>query len=154
MASESKPFQSRSKVEIPGRARWEERLSCSSKLKHALPIDSDAELFMYLIQCIMFGFFERTNFLAVQPVYTEPLKFCYSIVNTSQYKFLPVSVMEWSFYQRRVITRRQAFTAQTVQKRAWFRCLQESASKWNRTGQNFDLLLTIRSKTCKVPRVP
>ena len=54
LASESKPFQSRSKGEIPGRARRKERLS-RSKLKQAFLIDSDAELFMYLIQCIRFG---------------------------------------------------------------------------------------------------
>ena len=53
-APESKPFQSRSKGEIPGWAGREERLS-RSKLKQALLIDSDAELFMYLIQCIRFG---------------------------------------------------------------------------------------------------
>ena len=53
-ASESKPFQSRSTIEIPGPARRKERLS-RSKLKQALLIDSDAELFMYLIQCIRFG---------------------------------------------------------------------------------------------------
>ena len=53
-ASESKPFQSRSKGEIPGRARRKERLS-RSKLKQAFLIDSDAELFMYLIKCIRFG---------------------------------------------------------------------------------------------------
>ena len=53
-ASKSKPFQSRSKGEIPGRARRKERLS-RSKLKQAFLIDSDAELFMYLIQCIRFG---------------------------------------------------------------------------------------------------
>ena len=47
-ASESKAFQSRSKGEIPGRARRKERLS-RSKLKQAFLIDSDAELFM--IQC-------------------------------------------------------------------------------------------------------
>ena len=46
-ASESKPFQSSSKGEIPGRARRKERLS-RSKLKHAFLVDSDAELFMYL----------------------------------------------------------------------------------------------------------
>ena len=45
-ASESKPFQSRSKGEIPGRARRKERLS-RSKLKQAFLIDSDAELFMF-----------------------------------------------------------------------------------------------------------
>ena len=48
-ASESKPFQSRSKGEIPGRARRNERLS-RSKLKQAFLIDSDDELFMCLIQ--------------------------------------------------------------------------------------------------------
>ena len=53
-ASESKPFRSRSKGEIPGQARRKERLS-SSKLKQAFLIVSDAELFMYLIQCIRFG---------------------------------------------------------------------------------------------------
>ena len=49
-ASESKPFESRSKGEISDRARRKERLS-HSKLKQAFVIDSDAELFMYLIQC-------------------------------------------------------------------------------------------------------
>ena len=53
--SESKPFQSRSIGEIPGRARREERLS-RSKLKQAFLIDSDAERFMYfIIQRIRFG---------------------------------------------------------------------------------------------------
>ena len=52
-ASESKPFQSRSKGEIPARARRKERLR-RSKLKQAFLIGSDAELFMYLIQCIRF----------------------------------------------------------------------------------------------------
>ena len=51
--SESKPFQSRSKGEILGRARRKEQLN-RSKLKQAFLIDSDAELFMYLIQCIRF----------------------------------------------------------------------------------------------------
>ena len=53
-ASESKPLQSRYKGEIPGRARQEERLS-RCKVKQAFLIDSDPELFMYLIQCIRFG---------------------------------------------------------------------------------------------------
>ena len=53
-ASELKPFQSRSKGEIPGRARKRERLS-RSKLKQTFLTDSDAELFVYLIQCIRFG---------------------------------------------------------------------------------------------------
>ena len=47
-ASESKPFQSRSKVEIAGRARRKERLS-RSELKQVFLIDSDADLFIYLI---------------------------------------------------------------------------------------------------------
>ena len=46
-AFESKPFQSRSKGEIPGLARRKERLS-RSKLKQTFLIDD--ELFMYLIQ--------------------------------------------------------------------------------------------------------
>ena len=46
-ASESKPFQNRSKGEIPGWARPKERLSRSKK--QAFLTDSDAELFMYLI---------------------------------------------------------------------------------------------------------
>ena len=53
-ASKSKPFQSCSKGKIPSRARRKEWLSCS-KLKQAFLIDSDAKLFMYLIQCIRFG---------------------------------------------------------------------------------------------------
>ena len=46
-SSESKAFQSRSKGEIPGRARRKERVS-RSKLKQAFQIDSDAELFNVL----------------------------------------------------------------------------------------------------------
>ena len=53
-ASESKAFQSRSKDEIPDRAWRKERLSRSG-LKQAFLTDSDAERFMYLIQCIRFG---------------------------------------------------------------------------------------------------
>ena len=49
-APESKPFQRCSKGEIFGRAWRKERLSRSKFL-----IDSDAELFMYLIHCIRFG---------------------------------------------------------------------------------------------------
>ena len=49
-----KLFKSRFKVEIPGPARRKERLS-RSKLKQTFLIDSDAELFMYLIQCLRFG---------------------------------------------------------------------------------------------------
>ena len=45
-ASESKPFQSRSKGEIPGRARRKERLS-RSKLKQAYQFTTNAELFMF-----------------------------------------------------------------------------------------------------------
>ena len=54
LASVLKSFQSRSKGEIPGRVRQKEQLSCS-KLNQAFLIDSDADLFMYLIQCIRFG---------------------------------------------------------------------------------------------------
>ena len=54
LASESKPLQRRSKVEIPSQARRKERLG-HSKLKEPFLIDSDAELFMYLIQGIRFG---------------------------------------------------------------------------------------------------
>ena len=50
-ASESKPFQSRSQVKIPGRARQEDWLS-HFKLKRVFLIDSDLERFMFLIQCI------------------------------------------------------------------------------------------------------
>ena len=53
-ASESKPFQSHSKGKIPGQARRKEQLS-RSKLKQAFLTDSDAELFLYLIQYIRFG---------------------------------------------------------------------------------------------------
>ena len=53
-ASELKAFQSRFKGKIPGRARRKERLS-GSKLKQVFLIDSDAELFMYLIRCVRFG---------------------------------------------------------------------------------------------------
>ena len=51
-ASKSKPFQSRSKGEIPGRVRRKERLS-RFKLKQAFLIDLDAELFMYLIPNVL-----------------------------------------------------------------------------------------------------
>ena len=51
LASESKLFQSRSKGEIPGQPRRKERLS-RSKLNQAFLIDSDAELFMYLINAL------------------------------------------------------------------------------------------------------
>ena len=54
LASESKPFQSHSKGEILGQARQKKQLS-HSKLKQAILIDSDAELFMYLIQSIRFS---------------------------------------------------------------------------------------------------
>ena len=52
--SESKAFQSPSICEISGRARQKQRLS-RSKLKQAFLSDSDAELFLYLRQCIRFG---------------------------------------------------------------------------------------------------
>ena len=51
-ASKSKPFQSRSKGEIPGRVRRKERLS-RFKLKQAFLIDLEAELFMYLIPNVL-----------------------------------------------------------------------------------------------------
>ena len=54
LVSESKLLQSHSKGEIPSRARQKERLSHST-LKQVFLIDSDAKLFMYLIQCINFG---------------------------------------------------------------------------------------------------
>ena len=50
--SKSKPFQSRSKGEIPGRVTRKERLS-RFKLKQAFLIDLDAELFMYLIPNVL-----------------------------------------------------------------------------------------------------
>ena len=46
-----KSSQSRSKGKIIGQARRKERLS-RSKLKQVFVIDSDAELFLYLIWCI------------------------------------------------------------------------------------------------------
>ena len=49
-ASESKPF----KVEIPGESRRGERLG-RYKLKGPFLIDTDPELFIYLIQGIRFG---------------------------------------------------------------------------------------------------
>ena len=58
-ASESKPFQSRSKGEISGQARRKERLS-RSKLKQAFLIDSDAELFMCLILYITVRLMKRS----------------------------------------------------------------------------------------------
>ena len=51
-ASESKPFQSHSKGEIPSWAKRKEWLS-HSKLKEAFLIHSDAELLMFLIQSII-----------------------------------------------------------------------------------------------------
>ena len=53
-ASESKPFQilkvaTCSKGKLSGQAGWKEQLS-RSKLKQVFLIDSDTELFMYLIQ--------------------------------------------------------------------------------------------------------
>ena len=52
--SESKAFQSHSKGEIPSHARREEWLS-PSKLNEVFLIDSDAKLFMNVIQCVRFG---------------------------------------------------------------------------------------------------
>ena len=57
-ACELKPLQSRSKGEIPSRAGRKERLR-RFKLKRAFLIDSDAELFMYLIQCINRSAYEK-----------------------------------------------------------------------------------------------
>ena len=51
---ESKSFLRRLKVEFPGRAGREQRLS-RSKWKRVFLIDSDAKLFMCLIQYIRFG---------------------------------------------------------------------------------------------------
>ena len=59
-ASESKPFQSRSKGKLPGQARRKERLS-RSKLKQAFSIDSDAKIFMYLIQLTELFFLSEIN---------------------------------------------------------------------------------------------
>ena len=61
-ASKSKAFQSRSKGEIPGRARRKERLS-RSKLKQAFLTDSDAEPFhvlnsMYQVRLIKSSAYE------------------------------------------------------------------------------------------------
>ena len=53
LATESKAFQGRSNSKVPARLGEKNRLS-RSKLKQAFLIDSDAELFMYLIQCIGF----------------------------------------------------------------------------------------------------
>ena len=74
-ASESKPFQSSSNGEIPCRARREEQLS-RSKFKQAFPTDSDAELFMCLIQCIRLGSYKvrRLN-----------RAFCFFLFSTSSY---------------------------------------------------------------------
>ena len=66
-ASESKAFQSRSKGEIPGRARRKERLS-RSKLKQAFLFDSDAELFKNLVQCIKFGSWEVRSLKRAQNI--------------------------------------------------------------------------------------
>ena len=54
LVSESKLFQSHFKAEIPDQAMQEARLS-HSKLKYKFLIDSDAELYMNLIQRIKFG---------------------------------------------------------------------------------------------------
>ena len=54
--SESRPFQIRSTVEIPGRASLrEERTAELFQIEIGILIDSDAELFMHLIQCMRFG---------------------------------------------------------------------------------------------------
>ena len=69
-ASESKPLQSRSRAEIPGQARRKERLG-HSKLKEPFFIDSDPELFMYLIQGIRFGSWKKKRKIGV---WTGPKK--------------------------------------------------------------------------------
>ena len=53
-ASESKPFQSRSKGETPGLTKRKERPS-RFKLKQTFLIDSDAEVFIYFLQWNWFG---------------------------------------------------------------------------------------------------
>ena len=53
-ASESKPLQSRCRVEISSQATREERMG-RSKLKEPFLIDSDAELFTNFIRVIRFG---------------------------------------------------------------------------------------------------
>ena len=81
-ASESKAFQSRSKGEIPGRARRKERLS-RSKLKQAFLTDSDAELFMSLIQRIRF---RLTKSSAPEPGLTQKNNFsrtCWEGINNT-----------------------------------------------------------------------
>ena len=70
-ASASKPFQSRSKGEIPDRARRKEQFS-RSKLKQAFLTDSDTELFMYLIQCIRFGSWKVRRLNRARCVVTNP----------------------------------------------------------------------------------
>ena len=54
-ASESKLFQSRSKGEIPGRARRKLRTAEPFQIETGVSKLPDAELFMNLIQCIRFG---------------------------------------------------------------------------------------------------
>ena len=58
LVSESKPFQSHFKAEIPDQAMQEAQLS-HSKLKYKFLIDSEAELYMCLIPCIRFGILTR-----------------------------------------------------------------------------------------------
>ena len=65
-AFESKPFQSHSKDEIPGRARRKERLSRAFQIETGVP---DAKLFMFLIQCIVSAH-EKFS------VWTRPYCFC------------------------------------------------------------------------------
>ena len=88
-AFDSKPFKSRSKSEIPGRARRKEQLSCS-KLKEAFLSDSDVELFMYLIQCIGFGVWTGPKLI----LYTSHLivsLFLYTDWVTKSFSLNPVS---------------------------------------------------------------
>ena len=125
-ASESKPFQSRSKGEIPGWARRKERLR-RSKLKRAFLTDSDAELFMYLIQCIRFGSWKvrRLN---------------RALQNRSQERFFS-STLE-IFWKEVFIIRN------TVRKgKSW--CLAIICRKWSAFDMQFHLIVVLLFlKTC------
>ena len=125
-ASESKPIQSRSKGEIPGRTTRKERLS-RSKLKQAFLIDSDAKFLMYLIQFTMIRFLNGRIFWLCNPFTPNCSNSVTVLLTPVSTNFCLCQLWNGFFHRRHVITRLQAFTAQTVQKRAWFRCLQESA---------------------------
>jgi len=93
--SESKPLQSRSKGKIIGQARRKERLS-RSKLKRVFLIDSDAELFLYLIRCIRFGSWivRRLNWALVQlnPQLKDPSKLLLIYMYSCYGDFIPIEV--------------------------------------------------------------